>query len=485
MTREQYIRSNKVAYPLIMVACVFVIGILMLSGFVNEFHSNLIAQIISIMVAMVISTVFFVRKKGEKIGMIVIAAMGGAMYLILTFMNRQSYIFIFGFIILFICMAYLNKRIIIGGNTMIIVGFIVHFMRMKANGTVEADFTIAGAMTIIMCCVGSIKAIDLLRKYNQENLEVIMGSAAQQEKVSATIMQVAEEIAHRFDNASELLEALEEAIKSNDEAMHDISSSTNGSAEAMQHQASMCADIEKQADTAEQSIENMINSAEVVIGNIAEGTMRVNELKEQAHEVNTVNAATIESVNRLSNRAYEVNEITNTILDISSQTNLLALNASIEAARAGEAGKGFSVVAEQIRKLSEDTRESANEITSIISELIMEVETTNERMQVSNNTIIKQNEMIETTRQSFSEIQAEVNDLIGNIHNTEETMKVIIDATDVIGQHITNLSATSEQVAASSMEGVVIAEQAVVDLQNVQKEFEYIFKLSKDLKENV
>ena len=485
MTREQYIRSNKVAYPLIMITCVFVISILVLSGFNDKFHSGLWGQIIGVAIAMFIATVFFVTKRGDKIGMIVVAGMGGAMYLILSFLNEQSYIFIFGFIILFICMAYLNKRIIIGGNVMIVVGFLVHFMRMHSNGTVDADLSISGFVTIIMCCIGSIKAIDLLRQYNQENIQIIMEKAEQQDKVAETIMQVAEEIAKRFESASELLEALDEAISSNNEAMHEISNSTNGSAESMQQQAIMCADIEKETDSAEKGIEDMMNSADVVMGNISEGTMRIRDLKEQADVVNTVNAATIESVTKLSKRVYEVDEITNTILDISSQTNLLALNASIEAARAGEAGKGFAVVAEEIRMLSENTKESANKITSIISELIVEVETTNERMKTSNDTIVKQNEMIETTRQSFSQIQEEVNALINNIHSTEETMNVIIEATGVIGNHISNLSATSEEVAASSLEGVSIAEQAVLDLEKVQKEFEYIFKLSKELKENV
>lgn len=485
MTREQYIRSNKVAYPLIMIACAFVIGLLVISGVRNGNLGGVWTQVICIVMAMAIATVFFALKSGEKVGMIVIAGMGGAMYLLLSFLSELSYIFIFGFIILFICMAYLNKRIIIGGNVMIVAGFIVHSVRMFTKGIAEEGLVLAGFVTIVMCCVGSVKAIDLLRQYNEENIQMIIEKANQQDRVAEKITQVAEEIAKRFESASELLLALDEAIASNNEAMHEISNGTSGSAESMQQQASMCMDIKQETDSAEQGIADMMHSADIVIDNIVEGTTRVTDLKEQAEVVNTVNAATIESVTRLSNRVYQVDEITNTILDISAQTNLLALNASIEAARAGEAGKGFAVVADEIRNLSENTRESANEITSIISELITEVETTNERMKTSNDTIIKQNDMIETTRQSFSRIQEEVNALISNIHSTEETMNAILEATGVIGEHISSLSATSEEIAASSLEGVSIAEQAVLDLEKVQQEFEYIFKLSKDLQENV
>ena len=103
MTKEQYIRSNKVAYPLIMITCVCVLSILIFNGFNENAGQNIIAQVVGIIVAMLIATFFFILKKDEKIGMIVIAGMGGAMYLILSFLNEKSYIFIFGFIILFIC----------------------------------------------------------------------------------------------------------------------------------------------------------------------------------------------------------------------------------------------------------------------------------------------------------------------------------------------------------------------------------------------
>lgn len=484
MTREQYIRSNKVAYPLIMVTCVLVVSILIFSGVSDGFYSGLWAQIIGIAVAIVVATIAYFTKRGQKIGMIMIAGMGGLMYLILSFLSNQAFVFIFGFIILFICMAYLNKRIIIGGNTMIIVGYIVLCIRLNSNGSVDSKLMLAGVVTIIMCCVGSIKAIDLLRQFNQENIEAIEENAAQQESMSKAITKTAEEIANHFEGTSELLNALANAIESNNDAMHNISKSTSITAESMQEQTSMCMDIKNETDMAEQGIQNMMSSADNVMKNIREGTVLITNLKEQAEEVNVVNSATMESVNRLSNRAYEVHEITNTILDISSQTNLLALNASIEAARAGEAGKGFAVVADQIRQLSENTRESANKITIIIEELIKEVETTNSRINTSNTTIIKQNDMIETTGKSFSVIQEEVNELIKDINNTEATMNAILKATGTIGEQISNISATSEEVAASSMQGVDISEQAVVDLKNVEKEFNYILMLSKELKKN-
>ena len=148
-------------------------------------------------------------------------------------------------------------------------------------------------------------------------------------------------------------------------------------------------------------------------------------------------------------------------MNISSQTNLLALNASIEAARAGEAGKGFAVVADEIRQLSEQTKEATNRITGIIMELIGDAKTASASLDNSVEYINRQTEKIEVAKEKFESIDHEVTELTGSIRHTDATVAEILKATGVISDNISQLSASSEEVAAASGESVKTASETV------------------------
>lgn len=218
---------------------------------------------------------------------------------------------------------------------------------------------------------------------------------------------------------------------------------------------------------------------------VKQGADVVEELKEQAHNVAEASNVTVSVIQSLTAKVEEVKSFVESIINISNQTNLLALNASIEAARAGEAGKGFAVVADEIRQLSEQTKDASANITEIINKLNEDTRRANESIENSVSSVEKQNELIDDTRDKFNAMGEAVELLMKDINVAEESIKKILDSTTVISDNITHLSATGEEVAASSTEGLRMADTTVESMAKCKKVLENIYMLADDLKNSV
>lgn len=160
-----------------------------------------------------------------------------------------------------------------------------------------------------------------------------------------------------------------------------------------------------------------------------------------AKQIETTN----ESVDKIGNAA-------SLIADIASQTSLLSLNASIESARAGEAGKGFAVVASEIQKLSSQSDSTASKIQEIITDLQNDSKETLEVMRSTEVLVREQYEKLAATKERFKEVGNGINvskhgtDVIkGNAEVCDSSRVTVVDV-------ISNLSAISEENAASTQQ---------------------------------
>ena len=120
MTPEQYKRSSKVAYPMVMITCAMVNLTLLVAMSMKGAIANLIIQIAIITTAMIIAIIAFIKLKHTKKGMIIIAGMGAVMYLVVCILNNNNNTYIYGFIVLVTCVAYMNKSLMLSSQRLTI-----------------------------------------------------------------------------------------------------------------------------------------------------------------------------------------------------------------------------------------------------------------------------------------------------------------------------------------------------------------------------
>ncbi len=244
---------------------------------------------------------------------------------------------------------------------------------------------------------------------------------------------------------------------------HDVADETNIISDAASECSSVAVMVNSQHEELTHTIIEASEETDKVYKKIEAGQQELTEIKQLSEQTIKISEVMQKDMAELMDVINHMNEVIAGINAISSQTNLLALNASIEAARAGEAGKGFAVVADEIRKLADQSGESAAKISAIIKELIDNSNSSVAIMNQMSEIMGQQNEHLDATKKVFQSLNQEIDSVAGAVDViTNEVEQLDMLKNDVMGS-MENLAAIAEENAASTEE----TSAAMQELNNI------------------
>lgn len=300
-----------------------------------------------------------------------------------------------------------------------------------------------------------------------------------------TIYTASEQVAA---SSEELMASAEETTKASEQ----VSLSTTKSAERTESQLrnvnevtetmeEMATGMDRLLENSEQLLNKTTGVSKVVLSGNESVTDVVLQMNSIHHSVEQLG----EVIQNLNLHTKEIDNIVKFITDISDQTNLLALNAAIEAARAGEAGKGFAVVADEVRKLAEQSAESASKITSLIETIHSE---TNKAVGVMQENAIKVNEGLKKTdnaREAFQLMDQSIIDVNQFSEEVSASVEEMVTRSEQIVDAIGSIKEAAETNTMLGHENSAASEEQMAAMEEISSASEFLAKLSEELQKEI
>lgn len=263
-----------------------------------------------------------------------------------------------------------------------------------------------------------------------------------------------------IENIREMVKDIHRSSHETSSISEELSSTTQETTSSIEEVEASVTDFSSVTEQLSQNSQSMADNAEEVNRLAHSGQEKMDESKTQMQEIIDSSREAGETIKGLARSSDEIHSIAEVISSVADQTNLLALNAAIEAARAGEHGQGFAVVAEEVRKLAEETKNSVSEIKEIISRL-------------SQNTSSAVS-VIDTNNEQIS-IGAET------LQETGEFFAFIVEKVTAVALEVQSVASASQELSASGEEISAVTQEQSASMEEISSTAENLSKMAEDL----
>lgn len=398
--------------------------------------------------------VYFIKKDGNLFRFVSIIGYA-AIYGIALINAKSDTVFTMAFPIMVMYVLYFDTLFMGIISGVLLVLNIVSVVMAAVSGSMPSgiDFALSSALlqaaTIGVTGSALTWITHLEKAMKGEQMNEVKSEKEKSEQILSDVLALGNTVKENTNKADALMEELNDATTTALETLKAVADSNNDNAKNIESQTVMTSNIQEMIITADSNASRMERIAGDSLNMVSEGRKLVEKLDDKASNISAMNEQVMNTINEFVKNAIEVRGITDKINGISSQTNLLSLNASIESARAGEAGRGFAVVADEIRNLADETKTLTAEINGIVETLENNASGTKETVSRVVESIEDEKVLIDDSMDTYVKMEDMFKQLYESVTDTQKQLKQIVDSNNAIVDSINQLSAASEEVAAS------------------------------------
>ncbi|UOF91123.1 methyl-accepting chemotaxis protein [Fodinisporobacter ferrooxydans] len=298
------------------------------------------------------------------------------------------------------------------------------------------------------------------------------------------IQQVGQSAEQVATSSEELLASSEQTSQ----ATENIASTVQEVATGNQQQAN---DVERAAQTIDEMAaglqqitlrsQTVLSTADQAARVSVEGNQTVQKAINQMNTIHSTTREVAYSIQDLGNHAQSIGKIVETITGIANQTNLLALNAAIEAARAGEHGRGFAVVADEVRKLAEESSNSAKQIAEYITTIQNGIQKAVQSMKIGASEVNNGIEAVNLAKESFEKIYQSVENVSKQIAEVSAATEQMSAGTEDIVRVINHVVAASETTSSATQTVSAATEEQLASIEEIASSASSLSRMAMDL----